>query len=96
MTLTIDKKQLRLDQYDAPVKSDKWLNYWFEKNGKYHIAQVIYASENEARDMANTQLLEIKELLKRGRPVRLYFDDAKTDTMLYADFSHVMQIPTKE
>ncbi len=74
----------------TPVKSDRWRNLYFNKNGRYGTGKYSFASEEEAKALAKRAIecWPIEDVLFG---VAYVFDNGVI--MRYPEFSHHMQIP---
>jgi hypothetical protein len=75
---------------DAPIRSDKWRNMWFSKDGAWFLAKPIYSTEAAAKDAVN-------ERLRHHDPDILYWTDIcdSGNRFLKNRFSHTIQLPVK-
>jgi len=78
-----------LDYLDAPIEAKKWKNLWFDKSGNSYFGCVVYASEEEARKVAD---YVASRLMHHGI---LIAEDGSWG-FPSKNYSHTLQIPWKE
>lgn len=84
---TLRKPELNLDYLDCPVKSDKWKNLTFLKDGTPVLGKMIHPSETAAK-LASDEFIASFE----GDPECV---SAKYN-FKYKDYSHTIQIPWRD
>ena len=85
----LKQKPQQID-YDAPIKSDKWKNLHFSKDGKSYIGHLIFSSEQGAENYSIVQISRAKKL-DLNRIWR-----TMNGSLHCKNWSHTIQIPWKE
>jgi hypothetical protein len=73
------------------VKAPAWKNIVFETNGASHLCDPVYATEQEAREIAERALADAKA--HRDGPDLIWTVDVGSTVILVADIARVFQIP---
>lgn len=75
-------------QYPDEVKSDKWKNLVFTKNGASHIGVRTFNTEQEAKELMDS----IEKNLQEGIITGMKTSNARISAQ---EYSHAIQIPIK-
>ena len=86
MTYTIRTIEFKI--IPDEVKSDKWRNLYFMKDGKSHLSHVVHESEIDAYSFSEKCIKEARDYP--------YLECRNLPGYIARDVSHAIQMPAKE
>lgn len=88
------KQETNLDWMDAPIKSDKWRNLCFVKDGSSYYGLCVHPTEEAAKKAIIDWEKECEQCVRNDpRPLHIELGDGSCYP--FSEYSHSIQIPWK-